>query len=303
MGVQDFGFRVYEGGRTSVLSRILHLARLEVGRFFRSKKFLLFFIFCILPALMQFVLVFLEFVVFEGSGKILGMDVPGGAVRMHRPGPFQSGISSFVFYFGPMLETGPMLVWLYSAVVGAGSLARDRAENALEIYFTRGIQPMHYYLSKWLAVTFLLLCQLLFPFLVVWISAVFLAPDWTLFEKTVGYLPRLMYGQLFIAGTLALWTTSLSSSTSSPRFAAMRWLGVFFVFRVIALIFYKRIFRDSHAMLVSPWNIVKEAGFWIVDEPTRYQIQEIYLFPVWFLLCVAALLWARHNLQPGRVVA
>jgi len=300
MGLKDFGFRIYEGGRTSVTSRVLHLAWLEVARFFRSKKFLLFYIFCILPALMQFVLVFLEFVVFEGSGQILGME---GMGRMGHRRPFQTGISNFSFYFGPMLETGPMLVWLFSAVVGAGSLARDRAENALEIYFTRGIRPVHYFLAKWGAVTFLILCQLLFPFLVIWLSAIFLAPDWTLFEKTVSYLPRMMYGQLFIAGTLALWTTSLSSSTASPRFAAMRWLGIFFTFRVIGQIFYKRIFMDSHALLVSPWTIVKEAGFWIVDEPTRYQLREIYLFRVWFGLCVAALFWTRNKLQTGRVVA
>ena len=67
MGLQDFGFRVYEGERTSVLTRIIQLSWLEVTRAFRSKKFLIFFIFCILPALLQFVLVFLEFVVFEGN--------------------------------------------------------------------------------------------------------------------------------------------------------------------------------------------------------------------------------------------
>ena len=304
MGLKDFGFRVYEGGRTSVFSRMLHLATLEVARFFRSKKFLLFFLFCILPALMQLVMVFIEFVVFEGTGKIQGMEIGGGMTRpVVHAGPFKAGISNFTFYFGAMLDTGPMLVWLYTAVVGAGSLARDRAENALEIYFTRGIRPIHYFLAKWGAVTFMILCQLLFPFLLVWLSAVFLAPDWTLLELTAGYVPRLIYGQLFIALTLALWTTSLSSSTSSPRFAAVRWLGVFFVLHIVGRFFYQKAFNDSHAMLVSPWNIVKEAGFWIVDEPTRYQIQEIYLFPVWFLLCVLALLWARHSLQPGRVVA
>ena len=158
MAIHDFGYRGYGGGRTSTLARVLAIAWSDIAHSFKTRKFLIFFIICISPAIVAFVIVYMRYVVAEGQGQI-----PGLSRHFARAFDMTDKIAFFVDFS----RGTPVLTIIYSAVVGAGIIARDRQAGALEIYFTRGIQPRHYFTGKFLGVFFLLLCQVLFPFLVV----------------------------------------------------------------------------------------------------------------------------------------
>src|SRR5690606_38984067 len=58
------------------------------------------------------------------------------------------------FYFEGALSTMPGMIFflLLTSVVVARCIARDRATNALELYWTRGISPWGYVFGKWLGV-------------------------------------------------------------------------------------------------------------------------------------------------------
>jgi len=139
-----------------------------------------------MPALFAFVLLYIKFIVIEGQGDI-GVNLPP---RMGRVIDQLFTVEGFL-NFGRGSTT--LLTILFSAVVGAGMLARDRRAGALEIYFTRGIRPWHYVTGKWAAVTFLLLCQVLFPFIFVWVFGISVASAESGFvERTAAVLAELV---------------------------------------------------------------------------------------------------------------
>lgn len=299
--IHDFGFRAYDGELTSPVARTLAITTSEIRRTFKSKRFLVFFILCLGPVLIAFVFVWIRFLVLEGQGELAGFGGSSSRQWARDTGPFGRQLSGVDFYFDILRGGSTLLTVLYSAVVGAGIIARDRAAGALEIYFTRGIAPWQYFVGKMLSVFFLLLCQVLFGFLVVWIFAVSVAPaDLEYFDKTWPFIPRLIAGQGLLCLTLAFWLTALSTSTDSSRFAILRWVGVLAALRILGGLL-RRFFQDGDWMLVSPYQVIRRIAAEVVGAtPSSMSIGWAVL--VWALLCGAALLWTKRHLRPVEVV-
>ncbi|MCA8969310.1 MAG: hypothetical protein KDC95_05980 [Planctomycetes bacterium] len=297
--IHDFGLRGYDGDRVGVRERILAITTTEIRRIFSKKMFLVFFFLMMAPAIMAFVIVWIRFIVIEGSGQLMGFG--NRMERMAARGPFGGSILDVDFYFDLLRGGGTALTLIFSGVVGAGIIARDRAAGALELYFTRGIRPISYFLGKFLTVWFLLLCQVLFGFLIVWIFAVSVAPtDSGYFSETWPFIPRLIAAQAFFCATLAFWLCALSTSTDSVRFAILRWIGVLAVLRIVAGILNK-LFMTPSTHLVSPHQVVKRIAQAIAGaEPSDMSLESSIL--VWGVLCALALYWTRRHLRPVEIV-
>lgn len=295
MAIHDFGFRGYDGHRSSALSRVAAIAWSDVKLAFKAKKFLIFYVLCISPALMAFTFVYLRFIVAEGHGEVAGLRFNRGLSRVF-------GMIDKVEFFVDIGRGGTtLLTILFSAVVGAGIISRDRQAGALEIYFTRGIAPAHYFGGKFLGVCLLLLCQVLLPFLAVWLFAVAVASaESQFFATTVGFIPRLIAAQVFLCGSLAFMVTALSSSTDSTRFALLRWAGGLFVLIAVSRILYRWL-GDPIWLVVSPWKVLRRIAFEIAQAP----VSELELVPAlvaWAAMMAASALFLRKHLRPVEIV-
>jgi ABC-type transport system involved in multi-copper enzyme maturation permease subunit len=298
MAVHDFGYRGYEGVRSHAWSRALAIAWSEVVLNFKTKKFLVFYVGCISPAVVAFVLLYLRFVLAEGQGELAGVQFNRGFAR------FLGGVDRVEFF----LDTGrgftTMLAILFSAVVGAGVISRDRRAGALELYFTRGIRPSTYVAGKVGGVFFLMLCQLLFPLLAAWLFGVAVATEESGFvARTTAFMPRLVLAQAFLSATLAFWAVSLSASTDSARFALLRWVGGLFALQVASALFFQ-MFKDPTWLVISPWRAVRGVNYWLAgaDPWSRGPELEPALI-AWVALTIAAGIWLRRHLRPVEVVA
>ena len=301
MGVHDLGFRGYEGGRSSVLARIGAIFSTDVRRFFKSWKFLIYFAFSVAPAIFQLVIVYVWFIVFEQGERMSGrrMGPRGAGTFLERF--FGSSVTDAAFYYAVPLTLGIFLAIIFSGVVGASIVSRDRKSNALEIYFTRGIRPVHYFFGKWSATSFMLLAQLLFPYLIVWVWAWTLSPDESFLQATWSMLPRVVLAQLFFCGSLGFLAVAQSVSSESPPFAVIRWCGALFGLHLIARLFV-RVLDDDSWLLLSPWSVLYRIGGEIagVEPGNELRIGScLIVYAIWMLV---GGLWLRRYLRPVEVV-
>ncbi|MAE75855.1 MAG: hypothetical protein CMJ85_03175 [Planctomycetes bacterium] len=298
MAIHDVGFRGYEGARTSALARITAIAKSDVSRTFRSWKFMLFYLVSIAPALFALAMLYLKFIIIEGQGNTTGIRLPrsaGNAIdRLFTVEGFLD--------FGQGATT--LLTILFSAVVGAGILSRDRKAGALELYFTRGIRPWQYVAGKWLGVWFLLLCQVLFPFIIVWLFGISVASEESGFvERTSKFMPYVALAQMFMCGTLAFWLVALSASTESSRFALLRWTGGLFLLQTVSSVLWRQ-FQQPNWLAVSPFRVVRRIAAEIsgaAPYPSNFDFEPAMW--VWVVLTVTSALWLRLHLRPIEVVA
>ncbi len=300
MGVHDLGFRGYEGERSSLLARIYALAKSDVRKHFKSWKFLIFYALCIAPALMGLFVVYIQFVVFEGQGQAFGLERFRG--RMMRGGGFFGrALDDIHFYFDLPLAMGMLFTLVFSALVGATLISQDRKSGALEIYFTRGIRPIHYFLGKWGAAAFLMASQMILPYLVVWISAVFMAPDWGYLERTAAFMPRLVLALGLFCATMSFLVAAQSVSTNSPAFSVIRWVGGIFVLWSVAFLF-RRVFQENEWLAISPWNVVKRVSEAIADVEAGRSFDLSYALVSFVVLILLGTYWLRRHLRPVEVI-
>jgi ABC-type transport system involved in multi-copper enzyme maturation permease subunit len=131
------------------------------------------------------------------------------------------------FYAAQALEPPAFVfILLLTSMVVARAIARDRATNALELYWTRGISPAQYVLAKWIGGTLLVgsitVCT---PF-VLWLLAVFLAPDWTLLQTTAVDMAVLLGGLALATGMLTAIGIFVSGAAATANGAIVVWTTI-----------------------------------------------------------------------------
>jgi len=195
------------------------LAQQEFGLMFRSKASIALFCVCLLPLVVRlFVLMIRYGMVNFGVGARRETMMRSQAMAPWDP-------ERPDFYLEMVMGTWPGLpvLILLTAATTAGSIARDRRTNALELLWTRGISPLAYFWAKYLGSLFSLgLITVLAP-LVLWGAAVLMADDWQLFWNSLSFLPGLLAALVL---TTALWTALcvlLSAICTAPSQAIVAW--------------------------------------------------------------------------------
>ncbi|HHI79490.1 MAG TPA: hypothetical protein ENK02_05885 [Planctomycetes bacterium] len=301
MGLIEFGYRPYVGERSGVGPRIRAMFSLQIKRFFGKRLSLLFYIGCLFPAIIALVFVYIRFVVIEGQGELAGLRNLRGISRNNPNTLFGRSLEEISFYFTPYLTYAMPIAVMFSAIVGASTIPNDRNGGALELYFTRGIRPVHYFLGKWLGTFFLHLCLILFPYLLVWTIGIFLAPNWEFFKNTLPFIPRLILAQGLFCGGLSFLVLAQSVSTSSARFSVMRVVGGLFVFWVLARML-RRFFHENNFLVLSPWNVLKRVAEGIADVTASHTFD--LGVAIWGLVALLALggFWIAKHLKATKAV-
>lgn len=216
---QPLHYRPLRCERTTGCTRLWPLARQEALTIFRTKWGVALYLFCLMPGIGRLIMLMIMFGViqFGPMPRRLAGNIPAG---MRHLDPTDAS-----FYLHSTLEVMPGMVFfmLLTTMIVARSVARDRATNALELYWTRGISPWGYLFAKWWGGYLITATMTVALPLLLWISACLLADDWTLFQQTFA---QFFVGLGAIAAVTGLWTligTFVSASAASANAAMVIW--------------------------------------------------------------------------------
>jgi ABC-type transport system involved in multi-copper enzyme maturation permease subunit len=186
---------------------------------FRTRWGLVMFFLCSVPGIGRLVMLLIVFGVVR-FGQLRAPLPQRASGKPAELDPF-----NVEFYVDPVLWVMPgmIVVLMLSSLVTARAIARDRMMNALELYWTRGISPRAYLFAKWLG-SFMLVSLLTVAVpLVLWLTAVLLADDWSLLTDTAAQLGLVLTG---LACVTAVWTgicILISAMCASANTAMVLW--------------------------------------------------------------------------------
>ena len=78
--------------------------------------------------------------------------------------------------------------------------------------------------------------------------SVLLAPDWSQWELTIGFMPRVLLGLVLLSACMSFLAVGVSASASTPNFASILWL-----FLVVGTLFFGQ-------MLIYAWWAIQLLG-------------------------------------------
>ena len=260
-------YRPLECERVSGFQRIWPLARQEMLGLFRTRWGVALYLVCLLPSLGRLVMLLIMFGVIQiGPRSLQNRMASNMPPSMDELNPARAA-----FYFEGVLSTMPGMIFflLLTSVVVSRCVARDRATNALELYWTRGISPWGYVFGKWLGGFLLAASMTVGMPLLLWVSACFLAEDWTLMIDTIG---QFSIGLLGIAFMTAIWTaigTLISAIASSANLAMVAWSMLIVGSSAAGFVVSRVLDEDSLRSCLSFWEAGRVVVRSIADLPQR----------------------------------
>lgn len=283
----SFGYRAATWRPESGLRRVWALARHEALSLFRTRAGVLTFLFCLVPGLLRLVMLLIIFGVVQFGPMALRNRLNNRGPELGRLDP-----RNIDFYVEPVLQPLPGLlcVLLLTSMVLARTIARDRATNALELYWTRGISPLGYLCGKWLGGALPLSALTMLTPLLLWLTAVLLAPDWTLLADSWHRMLQAQVGLLIITVAWSGLPILISAVASSANGAMVAWIALMVGTKALATVMAALLRLPELPSYLSVWD----AGGTIVR--TCAGIPDRYGQPLWsamLLAGVAAVLWLR----------
>lgn len=196
-------------------------------------------------------------------------------------------------WFLSMLDQLRWFAVAAAAAIGAPAILDDVRSGALELYFTRGVSPWVYLVSKSLAVTLLTTAVMVVP-AIVYYGAVYLLFDQHPPGWDTALAGGLAYGLLWglVLSGLAL---GLSAAARTARGSVLLLLGTFAGLEVFVAQLLGGLTGDPRIQVVSPFKAFEQLQTWLFDvEPT-------HAFPAWWsLVAVGAMLVAGWALLAWR---
>lgn len=195
------------------------LAVQEFSSLFRTRWGVALYCLCLVPGFGRLVMLLIIF-------GVVNFGPPGLRSRLsQRSEMAQLDPRQVEFYLEPVLAVMPGMVFclLLTSLVVARAVARDRVTNALELYWTRSVSPAAYLFAKFCG-CFLLMAVLTTGVpLALWITAVLLADDWSLFLASAPQIGCGLGGLLLVT---AIWTAMcilISAACTTPNTAMVLW--------------------------------------------------------------------------------
>ncbi len=237
MPIAELGYRHWEGLRTGTTRRWLAITRSEVTIALKSSKLLRrFLIFAWVP-IFYFCPIFLAigyvanpandlsqgFVLAEIASGLL----PPDAIEQMRENPelILPGMWALGFYLF-FAYTQSFFSMIVVAIAGPPLIAKDMANKAFLVYFSKPIRPWQYLLGKLCTVAFFVFSMTLFPALMLYAAGIALSPDIGTGLATLPVLLRIVGASVMIAIPVASVVLLLSSLTKNRRIATFAWLAV-----------------------------------------------------------------------------
>lgn len=256
MTIHGSGYRRAGYRPTPVARRIWAVAREEARLLFRTRLGVVVYGICQLPVAIAVVILLLAMGVIEIGAGI-------APARFVRPGTLLDPASHAFFLDARLKTTGFLTFVVLTCLVSCRAIAKDRAAGALEIYWTRGITPGGYFLGKW-AGSFLLLASVFVagPALQ-WGMGIWVAPDWSYLDQTLGFVPRALAGLAVLSALGSLMAVTFSALAGTPGLATVAWLVLLLGTEAVARLL-ARLFGDVWSFkALAPWDALKRVVEWI----------------------------------------
>jgi len=218
---QALHYRPLQCERVSGLARLWPLARQEMTTLFRTRWGVALYFVCLFPSLGRLVMLLIMFGVVDFGPRALRERMTENLPpELDHINPARAA-----FYFETALSTMPGMVFflMLTSMVVARCIARDRATNGLELYWTRGISPWGYVLGKWFGGFLLTASMTVLMPLLLWLAAWFLAEDASVLTAMAGQFFAGLLGLLLMT---AIWTaigTLISAVAGSANLAMVLW--------------------------------------------------------------------------------
>ncbi len=264
MTVYGLDYRPKPYAPTSAWQRLSPLVRMERNALFRSKWGIGLFMFCVLPVFVRLVIMlgYMGLLPFAGRMRDAAENVPP-AMRMWIPTYIEFYVEQVV-----SMEQGFFFFLVLTAMATARAIAKDRATNALELYWTRGISPRGYFLGKWIGSLQLAGMVTVGGALLLWLTGVLFAEDWGYLQETIGFMPRAMLALLAFISILTMLCVMVSAVSASANLATILWClvlgGSFAVEQVL-----RELTPGNKSHSASVWDAAATVARAIADVPDR----------------------------------
>ncbi|MCK5941168.1 MAG: ABC transporter permease subunit [Planctomycetes bacterium] len=279
---QALQYRPLQCERVHGLRRLWPLARQEMTALFRTKWGVALFFVCLFPSLGRLVMLLIMFGVVDFGPR-------GLRDRMSRNLPPEMdhlNPERAAFYFETALSTMPGMVFflMLTSMVVARSIARDRATNGLELYWTRGISPWGYVFAKWWGGFLLTASMTVLMPVVLWVTAAFLAEDWTLLADTSGQVAVGLAGLVMMT---AIWTgigTLLSAVANTANLAMVLWAMLLVGSSAVGFVLSRALREPELRSCLSFWD----AGRVVVRDLAGLPQRDVSVLGAYAMLAVVA---------------
>ncbi|MCB1042113.1 MAG: hypothetical protein KDC35_04210 [Acidobacteria bacterium] len=137
---------------------------------------------------------------------------------------------------------------------GAQLIAKDKAANAMQVYFSKAVVTRDYLLGKYLAVSGIVALVTLVPSALMLVLGVLFSSDFTAFMRDAWTIP-ISAGLVWLVLTASLGTFILffSSCFSKPYMASISFLG-FMLFSSVGAFFLRLIFGSRDVIAGLSWS-------------------------------------------------
>ena len=191
-------------------------------------------------------------------------------------------------YFRSYFTNDFILFWIVAIVIfcGAGLISDDFKYNSLQLYFSRPLKKIHYFLGKASVIFFFLSLMTLVPGLLLIIFKLIFSGGFSFFIK-YPWLPLSVIGySVLITVFFTFYTLFLSALSKNRRYVAILIFGIYFFSDILFAIFYG-IIKDHHFALFSIKANIQQIGALFFNQRLPHDIPWIYslLIILWSIEC------------------
>lgn len=238
-----------------------------------------------IPAVVKGVLIFLK----ARAGRILELTVGGHWTSIDPAG------------FLAFCEGQRFFVFLITVILGAGLIARDRAENGLALYFSRPLGLRDYLLGKSAIVLGGYLAVTLAPVLVLCLFAYLTAPGAVGLELLVWTPLRMSLYGLLTGAMLSLVLLALSSLATRTVLVVVWWAMLCLGGEMIGGI--GKILGLAGLQYANVLGQLHNAGSLMLGTAPRLPVAPWSSLLFWLLATAGAVVWLRARIRPVEVEA
>jgi ABC-type transport system involved in multi-copper enzyme maturation permease subunit len=255
MTIYGVGYRKLEYAPEPIWRRLQAIAVIEFRSLFRSRWGVALFILCLAPSIVSLVVLLSQVGVLQLEGR------PGSHLReqiRHQmasdPHAMRFLPDNLRFYLEPIITESLLPFLVLTGLVSSRSIAKDRAANAMELSWTRGISPRGYFLAKWFGSAGLLVEIGVVAALVLWLIGVLLWQDWSLLETTATFLPQTALALFTFTAVMSYLPVALSALANTPNMASILWVMLLMGSMAAGHVVEQVMREHSWLQLISVWD-------------------------------------------------
>lgn len=275
MTIKEKGYSHWDGEFMDKRFPWWPITRYGIKLTFRKKFFKFFFFMTLIPALVFLVGIYAseridDFRAFTARENLPFLDI--------NPAYFKSYMTSGFLLF---------MIIMIMVFCGAGLISDDLKYKALQLYFSRPLKKMDYFLGKFSVIVFFVSIVTLIPGLVFILMKLIFSGSFK-FLTEYPWLPFSVIGySLILTVFFACFTLLLSSVNKNRRYVAILIFGLYIFSDILFGIFFG-IFRKAYFSLFSIKVNIQQVGATLFGQKTQYDVPWFYSLLIIAGICVLA---------------